>query len=643
MRKRGKLSLFVGKGGVGKTTVSAAYAVRETITHPTKPVLLLSTDPAHSLSDVIEQNLSNQVVRTKLPRGKLWVWQVDAEEEFRKFLDERRGELLSILESGSIFSKEEIEPFLDATLPGMAEMSALLAIHEALNSRRYAHVVVDTAPFGHTLRLFQLPEQFRRFLAFLEFAGSRDQILAAHFGGVPQSSTHPLIRDWKTIVEGLLAAFQERAEIFLVTTAEEFALNESVRCAEILRASSTPLEIGSVVLNRAVRQRGSCGVCKKRQQATRAAQTLLTENFPNSTVYLGEDSGAPVVGVEGLQAFGAHVFSGKRLTWKPAPPKHAQIKLIRAEWPVLDIPLSMVLGKGGVGKTTISAALGFHTRTKRRAAVEICSVDPAPSLDDVFQTEIGDEAKAVLGDAKFRASEMDSVSAFQSWGAGMKGLIDEGMRSDTTQLHVDLWFERQLFAQLLESVPPGVDEVLAVFRILDLLGERGKRVVLDMAPSGHALELLRMPERILMWTRLLLKTLAAHRKLAVVQDVGVEIARMGQRIRGLVEVLRDSKTSRIYTVMLAETLPDRETERLIRSLKSLELPLGPLFVNRLVMEKDVGRCSRCRRAKAWQRVTLSKIRQRFPGMKIFVARNFPAEIAGKKGLRAFTGELWQLA
>ncbi len=201
MRSGTNLALFVGKGGVGKTTVSAAYAVQQSSIHPSKSVLLLSTDPAHSLLDVFQQSFSNEIARAKLARGKLWVWQVDAEQEFRRFLDQRRAELLSILESGSIFSKEEIEPFLDATLPGMAEMAGLLAIHDALTSGQYSQVIVDTAPFGHTLRLFELPEQFRRFLAFLEFAGSRDQILAAHFGGVRQSSRNRLIDDWKRIVE----------------------------------------------------------------------------------------------------------------------------------------------------------------------------------------------------------------------------------------------------------------------------------------------------------------------------------------------------------------------------------------------------------------------------------------------------------
>jgi arsenite/tail-anchored protein-transporting ATPase len=638
-----KLALFVGKGGVGKTTVSAAYAVHRALRRPRETVLLLSTDPAHSLSDIFQQRFAKKVTRARLPKGRLQVWQVDAEKQFRTFLDKRRAEVLSILESGSIFSKEEIEPFLDATLPGMAEMSALLAIHDALESGRYEHVVVDTAPFGHTLRLFEMPEHFRRFLAFLEFAASRDQVLAAHFGGSGRLVGEQLLGDWKGTVDKLLAAFHHQAEIFLVTTPEKFALNESLRCSEILEKLSPPLEISSVILNRAVVSGGGCRTCRKRQQATRNARAFLKENFASSKMYVGEDSGAPVAGAEGLRIFGEHVFSGGRTTWKPAAPKSAEIKLLRAEWPVLETPLSMVLGKGGVGKTTISAALGFRTRGHTRLAVEICSVDPAPSLDDVFQTEVGDEARAVLGDPKFRASEMDSVTAFQNWAARIKDLIDSSMMSDRTKIHVDLWFERRLFEQLLESVPPGVDEILAIFRILDLLGDEAKRVVIDMAPTGHAIDLLRTPERILVWTRLLLKTLAAHRKLAVVQDAGVEVAELGHRIRDLVKLLGDSESVRVYTVMLAEALPDRETERLISDLKSLKLPLGPLFVNRLLFSQDVGKCLRCRRAREWQRATLSKLSKRFPGMKILVARNFPGEIAGKKGLRCFTGELWGLA
>ncbi len=179
-----RLSFFIGKGGVGKTTVAAAYAVRTARLNPGGQVLLLSTDPAHSLSDILKKPLKGAVAKIPLGGGgNLDAWQIDSEKLFVEFLAEHKNNILKILESGSIFSREDIEPLLDTTLPGMAEVAALLAIHDALSSGKYVHIVVDTAPFGHTLRLFGLPQHFLNFLNFLELAGSRDRLLAAHFGG----------------------------------------------------------------------------------------------------------------------------------------------------------------------------------------------------------------------------------------------------------------------------------------------------------------------------------------------------------------------------------------------------------------------------------------------------------------------------
>src|ERR1700722_12938230 len=86
-----KLALFVGKGGVGKTTVSAAYALHSAARHRKSSVLLLSTDPAHSLSDILGQGLGDHRQKVRLPRnGRLDVWQVNAEKQFREFLDRHK-------------------------------------------------------------------------------------------------------------------------------------------------------------------------------------------------------------------------------------------------------------------------------------------------------------------------------------------------------------------------------------------------------------------------------------------------------------------------------------------------------------------------------------------------------------------------
>ena len=127
-----KLTFVVGKGGVGKTTVSCAYALHLAARQPRESILLMSTDPAHSLADILQIKLNSTPKPIKTGKGKLFAWQINADKEFQKFLSGNRDAILKIVESGTFFSKEEIAPLLDTTLPGMAEVAALLAIQELL-------------------------------------------------------------------------------------------------------------------------------------------------------------------------------------------------------------------------------------------------------------------------------------------------------------------------------------------------------------------------------------------------------------------------------------------------------------------------------------------------------------------------------
>ncbi|HEX6907087.1 MAG TPA: ArsA family ATPase, partial [Terriglobales bacterium] len=130
-----ELSLFVGKGGVGKTTVSSAYAVHSAVRGGKRRVLLISSDPAHSLADLFAVRLGDRPKAVVLPgRRRLHLWQVNAEKEFRAFVGKYKEALLATVESGTIFSRQEIEPLLDTALPGLAEISALLAVEQALSS-----------------------------------------------------------------------------------------------------------------------------------------------------------------------------------------------------------------------------------------------------------------------------------------------------------------------------------------------------------------------------------------------------------------------------------------------------------------------------------------------------------------------------
>jgi arsenite-transporting ATPase len=393
----------------------------------------------------------------------------------------------------------------------------------------------------------------------------------------------------------------------------------------------------------------NCQRCRARALQGKKAVQFLKAKFPRVPRLLGPDPGNPLLGASLLRRFGDIVFAGGRANLAAPPPKVSKhkLKFSRAQWPAAKTRLSFTLGKGGVGKTTITAALAFHSRSLHKDVdVTVCSTDPAPSLDDVFQKKIENKLVSVLGDPGFAAMEMDAVFEFRRWAARIKQQLSAGTSMQSGGLHVDLTFEKEVFAALMDVVPPGVDEVFAIFRILDLLEAKPDSVFIDMAPTGHALELLRMPERILLWSRLLLKSLAAHRTLALAQDVAVELAGLGQRVRKLLELMRDSKQSRAWAVMLPEPVPDRQTQRLLAAIKEIGVAVDSVFVNRVLLERALSKkmsgCKQCRRAQQWQLATLQSLQKKYGGHRLYLVRDFPAEIAGAAKLKKFTGELWQI-
>jgi arsenite-transporting ATPase len=354
------------------------------------------------------------------------------------------------------------------------------------------------------------------------------------------------------------------------------------------------------------------------------------------------------MGASNLARFAAHVFDGRTAPRPEAPPSTGAIILDRAAWPDFTSPLVFTLGKGGVGKTTLSSAAAFRAaRAHLTARVSICSTDPAPSLSDIFEQELGNEPQRVLRQKNLYAAEFNAVAEFHAWAARMKEKIELSFSTETRGVHVDLSFERQVFSALLDITPPGVDELFAIFRILELTSatrESRAQAIIDMAPTGHALELLRMPERMLHWSRLLLKILARHRDLAIAQDVAVEVAQIGHNARELATMLKSRARASVVPVMLAEPLPDRETRRLLCELRELGIEPQVLFVNRVLIHDDSAHCARCRIARSWQMATLARLAQRldFRG-ELLLAPNFPRELRGRGGLQSVTRELWQPA
>ena len=634
-----RLTFFLGKGGVGKTTISTAYALNAAAKRSQK-VVLISTDPAHSLADVLDVSLNSgmQTLRSA-GAGKLSVWQVDAGARFQEFLDEYRDAITDLIEQGTFLSKTEIESFLETTLPGLAEVSALLTISDLLESGKFDEIVVDTAPIGHTLQLFRIPTQLARFLDFLELSGKRDQVLAQHFGGNVAAMRPPVLDQWDAVLTSLRAALSsEQAKLVMVTSAETFSLEEAARTAQILEEDAHA-QIGEVVINRVVTRAGKCSRCQKRAHLYAAAEKFVAQHFPDAGILVGEDPGAPLIGAENLRSFGQHVFDKKPLKLKTVHPEQEPAPELKpTKWPVTQAQLTLTLGKGGVGKTTISGGLAYARRKHNpRGNLLICSTDPAPSLDDLFEQEVGATPKPVLGDKRFGAVEVDSTAEYLAWSRKVKRIISESLQVEQGNLHGELSFEHEMISALLDIVPPGVDEIFAVFKLLDFIETRNLALVIDMAPTGHALELLRTPERLVVWTRLLLKSLAGHSKLPLAQDLAVEVASISQRARELADLLKDRKSASVYVVMLPEPLPDRQTGRLLDSLTDLGMRPAAIFVNRILPQTET--CPRCRLAREWQLATLARLQR--GKLTYYAVPDFEQQIAGKAGLERLTKRLLQ--
>ncbi len=285
--------------------------------------------PAHSLADVLQVKLSDRVKR--LPAtGHVCARQIDPDRQIHKFLAHERDDILALLNKGSLFTRDELAPLLDTSLPGMAEVAALLAIHELLDSD-YDEVVVDTAPMGHAIRLFQMPDHFARFLDVLEAAASRDVVLAQHFGGHVQRE--PALDRWARMVERVEKALSVAgSKLVLVTTPEPFSLNEAARSAAAFQNDPAQTRIAEIVLNRAVQGKTSCPHCRRRVKQIDKARQFLRREFPQAKVFTAEDPGCPILAVPALRAFGAHIFEARKLPlsvlakWTPYRPGRAGLQ-----------------------------------------------------------------------------------------------------------------------------------------------------------------------------------------------------------------------------------------------------------------------------------------------------------------------------
>jgi arsenite-transporting ATPase len=231
-------------------------------------------------------------------------------------------------------------------------------------------------------------------------------------------------------------------------------------------------------------------------------------------------------------------------------------------------PVLIVGGKGGVGKTSASCAIGLAMAREGHPTF-LVSTDPAPSIADALDQPIGDEDTEVRDGFGLVARQIDASSAFARWRAEYESRVDTAFDA-LLGPGLDAAHDRAIARQLLALSPPGIDELYALIWLGDALADgRYARIVIDPAPTGHLIRLLEMPALALDWSHRLLRLMLKYRELSGGGEMSAELLTFARRTRAVGELLRDATRAGVMVVALDEPVVRLEAARVIDRVRAL--------------------------------------------------------------------------
>lgn len=535
-----RIIFFTGKGGVGKTSAACATAVQ--LADAGRKVLLVSTDPASNLDEVLEVPLSGQPTAIPAVDG-LWGLNLDPERAAADYRERMVGPYRGLLPEAALRSMEEqFSGSCTIEIAAFDEFSRLLAGHA--ETQQFDHVIFDTAPTGHTLRLLALPSAWTGFI---------------HENKSGTSCLGPLagLQAQRKLYEDTVAALKNSAitTMVLVSRAETSALKEAARtCQELLNlgVQNQRLLINGVF--HAVDRADSIAVAmEQRGQQSLQAMPAVLQQLPQIQIPY-RPSG--VLGVAALREFGSSgeldSEKGDFGTAGPAASASQQFSVSDTEFLSPEELVNqlvehghgviLTMGKGGVGKTTVAGAIAVALAA-RGFPVHLSTTDPAAHLNATMEG---------AATPRLTVSRIDPVEETRKYTAHVLeqsagtldaqgiALLEEDLRSPCTE-------EIAVFRAFAEAVAEGQDRF----------------VVLDTAPTGHTILLLDA-------------ALAYHR------EVLRQSAAMPSFVQELLPRLRDPSYTRVVLVCLAEATPVHEAAALQGDLRRAGIEPFAWVVNQVL-------------------------------------------------------------
>lgn len=496
-----KYLFFTGKGGVGKTSAACATAV--VLADTGKKVMLISTDPASNLQDVFNTELNNKGVAIKdVPN--LVVANFDPEEaaaEYREsVIAPYRGKLPEVVLKNM---EEQLSGSCTVEIAAFNEFSNFITDEKA--AVEYDHIIFDTAPTGHTLRMLQLPSAWSNFISESTHGAS----CLGQLSGLESKK-----EVYKNAVSNL--SDKEKTTLILVSRPELSPLKEAERASKELQDIGVNNQV--LIINGVLEEHDdylSNAIYEKQQNALKeilqALQNLETFKIPLRPYN--------VTGLENVRAFlkdNNIKYNGETLNIDNIP----KLKNVIEDLYNTGKKVIFTMGKGGVGKTTIAAAIALGL-AKKGKKVHLTTTDPAAHLKFVL-----DESEGIT------ISNIDEKKELEKYKEEVLSKARETMSDDD-------------IAYVEEDLRSPCTQEIAVFRAFAEIVERSENevVVIDTAPTGHTLLLLD-------------STQSYHREIQRSQGD------IPESVKKLLPKLRNEKETEAIIITLAETTPVHEALRL---------------------------------------------------------------------------------
>ncbi|HMO15553.1 MAG TPA: arsenical pump-driving ATPase [Pirellulaceae bacterium] len=520
---------FTGKGGVGKTSVACATAVR--LADAGKKVLLVSTDPASNLDEVLGVTLGNHP--TAIPGiATLFAMNLDPEKSAAEYRERMVGPYRGLLPEAAVKSMEEqFSGSCTLEIAAFDEFSRLLGDPKA--TAEFDHVIFDTAPTGHTLRLLTLPSAWD---GFMEQNTTGTSCLGPLAG----------LQDQQKLYQESVKALGDPAvtTLVLVARAEASALREAARTSGEL--AELGVKNQHLVVNgvfQAVDANDPYAVAlEQRGVVALAAIPEGLKTFPQTIVPLSPDG---VLGIDSLRRLGKVDASAAYSATEDNAQRVDGLPMLAElidDLVALGHGVILAMGKGGVGKTTVAAAIAVAI-AERGYEVHLSTTDPAAHITAAMNDEsLPNLSVSRIDPAAETAKYSEEVlgKAGKNLDAQGKALLEEDLRSPCTE-------EIAVFRAFADAVASGTN----------------KFVVLDTAPTGHTVLLLD-------------SALAYHR------EVTRQSSEMPEAVENLLPRLRDPNFTRVLIVTLPEATPVHEAAALQRDLRRAEIEPYAWVINQVL-------------------------------------------------------------